>query len=74
MPGNKGNYVKFQSTCVQRNVMDDDSFPDFLSSAAARLDRDRFPRKKKNHALQPLIDRNKTQIKIKIRHSFILNS
>ena len=54
--------------------MADESFPDFLSSAAARLDRDRFPRKKKNHALQPLIDRNKTQIKIKIRHSFILNS
>ena len=54
--------------------MADESFPDFLSSAAARLDRDRFPRKKKYQALQPLIDRNKTQIKIKIRHSFIVNS
>ena len=54
--------------------MADESFPDFNSSAAARLDRDRFPRKKKHQALQPLIDRNKTQIKIKIRHSFIVNS
>ena len=40
--------MKFQSTCVQRNAMADESFPDFLSSGAARLDRDRFPRKKKS--------------------------
>ena len=53
--------------------MADESFPDFLSSAAARLDRDRFPRKK-NQALQPLIDRNKTHIGLNIRYSFILNS
>ena len=56
--------MKFQSTCVQRNVMANESFPDFLSSTAARLDRDRFPRKK-NQALQSLIDRNKIQIKLR---------
>ena len=47
--------MKFQSTCVQTNVMANESFPDFLSSAAARLDRGRFPRKKKQ-ALQSLIN------------------
>lgn len=57
--------MKFQSTCVQTNVMANESFPDFLSSAAARLDRGRFPRKKKNRPCSRLlIDRNKIQIKL----------